>query len=148
MKVVDILVEQQQHPFKYAYPMQNPHDIRAAKEIFSWAIEKYGHSAPLPEIWIVSQEHMQHAAQRANHYTIVNGQVYGWYSHQFPNKIFLSDKISVSKNKKHAAILVHELGHYLQDMTEKHASRKPFQPTDVDFLEKDADDLMAMWLTQ
>jgi hypothetical protein len=145
MKITDILVEQQ-HPFKYAYLMQNPHDIRAAKQIFDWAVKQYGHSAPFPEIWIVSQEHMQHAAQRANHYTIINGQVYGWYSHQFPNKIFLSDRISVSKNKKHAAILVHEIGHYLQDMTEKHAKMKPYKPTDVEFLENDADELMALWL--
>lgn len=146
MKITELLIESE-HPFKYAYQVQNPNDKRAAADIFKWAVNQYGHSAPMPEIWIVSHEHMQHAAQRASHHTVISGQVYGWYSLQYPNKIFLSDRISVSRNKKHAAILVHEIGHYLQDMTEKHAAKKPFQPTDVDFLEKDADDLMALWLS-
>lgn len=147
MKLSEILTEQE-HPFKFAYRVENPHDAKAAKDVFAWATKQYGFSAPMPEIWIVSHEHMQHAAQRANHHTVINGQVYGWYSHQYPTKIFLSDRISISKNRKHAAILVHEIGHYLQDMTERHAKMKPFKPTDVQFLEDDADELMALWLGQ
>ncbi len=147
MKLYELFEDATEHPFIYAYPMENPNDIRAARTAWIWTVQHYGQPVPSiePSVWIVSHEHMQHAARRANHFTQLNGQVYGWYSQSYPDKIFLSDRVSPSKSKGQAAILVHEFTHYLQDNTPKHDSIKPFDQSHVNQLEAEADDMMNQY---
>jgi hypothetical protein len=140
------LIELAEYPFRYAYRVENQRDKAAIEQLFRWAVQEYGHPAPMPEFWVTSHEHMQDAAKRADHYTTLQGQVYGWYSQKYPNKIFICDRIHPGSNKRDAAVVVHEIGHYLQDTTEKHQTLKPFGPEHVETLELDADELMNRYL--
>jgi hypothetical protein len=144
MKLTDLLEASTEYPFIYAYPMENTHDIAATKNAWNWTVRNYGESVGIrePSVWVVGHDHMQHAARRANHFTQLNGQVYGWYSQAYPNKVFISDRISPAKSKQMAAILVHEFTHYLQDNTAKHDNIKPFGQSHVAQLEAEADDMM------
>lgn len=141
MNFKQFLIEQM-HPFKYAYPLSDPRDQKVISQIYQWTMSKFGATAPEPQIWIVGHEHMQHAAQRADHFTSLAGIVYGWYSQKYPDKIFINDSIKPSRNRKHAALLIHEMVHYLQDRSSKYDERKPFGPDDVQFLEDEADQIM------
>lgn len=137
------------HPFRHAhnaYPLTDPHSVSQAQSIYKWTTNQYGASAPMPEIWIVNHQHMQDAVLRASHVTEINGHVFGWYSQRFPTKVFLSDQVKFVSNKMWGAILVHEFVHYLQDVTDKHDTNKPFQPEYVQTLEDEADALMNVYL--
>lgn len=134
-----------EYPFGVALPLQRPADRAKAAELFNWTASAFGASAPAPEVLVVDHEKMQWAAQRANHHTMINGQVYGWYSQEFPDKVFLSSRMGLS-GRAAQATLVHEFTHYLQDNTDKHEDRKPYKPEDVDFLEQEADSLMARFI--
>ena len=136
MLLIDIF--ENDHPFNYAYPVQNANDIRSLTAAFVWAAKQYGTSLPMPNVLVVNHEHMQRAAQQANHHTILSGEVYGWYSQEFGN-IFLSDQIRPSRSKKEAAVVVHEFIHYFQDHDNK--------PNDVAALEQEADEYMARFMT-
>lgn len=147
MKLIELFEGTTDHPFIYAYPMENANDIRAAHQAWNWTVQHYGDYSNIPEpsVWVVSHEHMQHAARRANHFTQLSGQVYGWYSQTYPDKIFLSDRVSPAKSKVAASILVHEFTHYLQDNTTKHDSIKPFDATHINQLEAEADGMMSAY---
>lgn len=136
MLLIDIF--ENDHPFNFAYPVQNANDVRALSTAFNWAAEQYGASLPMPDVLVVNHEHMQRAAQQANHHTVLSGQVYGWYSQQF-GKVFLSDRIRPSRSKKETAVVVHEFIHYFQDHDNK--------PNDVNALEQEADDYMMRFLS-
>lgn len=143
MKFAEFIAEAEaEHPFRYAYPLENANDVKIANQLFDWTVKHYGHSAPRPQFWVVSNEHMQDAVHRANHFTKVNGVVYGWFSHAYPTRIFMNSSLHPSRNRHHAAILVHEIAHYLQYHTERHSDKKPFGPEHVQFLEDEADQIM------
>lgn len=91
----------------------------------------------MPNIMFVNHEHMQRATSAANHQTYVVGQVYGWYS-QLHRKVFVSDQIRPGRSIKEAAIVVHELVHYFQDMKKMDES--------IDVLENEADDYMNAFI--
>ena len=105
----------QNHPFNFAYNMQNHNDVNVVLQSYEWATEAYGTNHPMPEVLVVNHEHMQRAAQQANHHTTLTGQVYGWYS-QLHRKVFISDRIKPSRTRKEAAILVHEFIHWFQHL--------------------------------
>ena len=123
--------------FNYTYPVQNPNDIKALQRAYQWAAEAYGSSLPMPPVLVVNHEHMQRAAQRANHHTVLAGQVFGWYSQQH-DEIYLSDRIRPSRTNIDAAVVVHEFIHYFQFHDGK--------PNDVDALEAEADEYMDRFI--
>ena len=57
MLLIDIF--ENDHPFNFAYPVQNANDVRALSTAFNWAAEQYGASLPMPyrsvrtSIWVV-----------------------------------------------------------------------------------------------
>jgi Zn-dependent peptidase ImmA (M78 family) len=114
-------------------------------QVFDWVRTQFQFQAECPEIWMVDHEHMQDAATRGNHCSEIRGQVFGWYSHNFPNKVFLSDQANPS-HKLGQTILAHELTHYLQYVTPKYEDMKPFQPSNVEMLETEANRLMVRFL--
>lgn len=144
MKYADLF--EAEYPFGVALPLQRPADRAKAAELFHWTASAFGASAPAPEVLVVDHEKMQWAARRANHHTMINGQVYGWYSQEFPDKVFLSSRMSL-RGQAAQATLVHEYTHYLQDNTDKHDDRKPYKPEDVEFLEQEADALMNRFIS-
>jgi len=157
MKIREILVEADEEPYKHgaghpfrlrstAYEENNQAVLRKFKQIFDWTTAQYGHSAPMPSLYVVDHTHMQEAAQRAEHSTQINGQIFGWFTPRYANKIFLSNRVASLSSKAHAAILVHEIVHYLQSITPKHEKLKPFNASHVQFLEDDADAIMNLFL--
>ena len=134
-----------QYPFGNVAPLYRPGDKAIATELFQWTTRAFGASAPAPEVLVVDHEKMQHAAQRAAHHTMAAGQVWGWYSMEFPDKVFLSSRLNLTTSSFARDTLVHEYTHYLQDNTEKHADKRPYTHDDVDFLEQEADQLMTRY---
>lgn len=133
-------LEQRTHPFIYAYPIQDPRQKIEIKAVFDWVLSQYpGVTASLPDVWIVGHEHMQHAAQRVPHYSSVDGIVIGWYSQQY-QKLFLNDRLQITKRRDHTAVLVHEMVHYIQDVTGMQGT--------IDQLEKEADEVMLRFLAK
>lgn len=133
-------------PFGVAVPLRRPEDLQAVKQVFSWVTQQYGETASLPTVLVADHDKMQHAAQRANHFTKISGQIYGWYSQAYPGTIFISTRLSLGRSKEARAVISHEMVHYLQDETDKHADKKPFGPDHVEFLEQDADEIMAAYM--
>jgi hypothetical protein len=144
MRIYELL--EAEYPFGIAIPLQRPADIKIAADLFNWTASAFGASAPPPEVLVVDHEKMQWAARRSQHHTVIKGQVYGWYSLSFPDKVFLSSQLPLSRSGVAQATLVHEYTHYLQDNTEKYADRRPFTPEDIDFLEQEADSLMNRYV--
>jgi hypothetical protein len=140
MRILELL--ESEYPFGVAVPLQRPDDKKMAADLFNWTTSAFGASATAPEVLIVDHEKMQWAARRSQHHTIIKGQVYGWYSMAFPDKVFLSSQLPLSRSNVAQGTLVHEYTHYLQDNTDKHVDRQPFTPEDINFLEQEADSLM------
>lgn len=143
MKLAQIF--EKQYPFGSALPLRRPEDRVIANELFRWTTTAFGATAPVPEVLVVDHEKMQWAAQRAKHHTMSGGQVWGWYSMEFPDKVFISSRLNISTSDFAKGTLVHEYTHYLQDNTDKHADKRPYTEDDVDFLEQEADQLMSKY---
>ena len=129
----------QNHPFNYAYGMQNRHDIDVVLHAYDWVAGEYGVCHPMPDVLVVNHDHMQRAAITANHHTAIVGQVVGWYSQPF-GKVFVSDRIRPSKSKLAVAFLVHEFVHWFQHICDNTSS--------IVAMEHEADMYMTMYLNQ
>ena len=147
MKLHTLITESSNSPFGVALPLRRPEDIKAAKDVISWVMSRFGESAPFPTILVADHDKMQWAAQRANHFTKIGGQICGWYSQEYPNTVFISSRLSLGRSKPSRAILAHEVVHYLQDATSKHDANKPFGPDMVSTLENEADEIMAAYMS-
>jgi hypothetical protein len=135
MKIFEV---ENKHPFNYAYNVQNPQDASALKQAYTWAANAYGSDLPMPEVLVANHDHMQRAAAQAHHNTVLSGQVFGWYSQKYKT-VYISDKLHPGRDKRAAAVMVHEFIHYMQDHDNK--------PNDVDALENEADEYMAKYFT-
>ncbi len=103
-----------------------------------WAEHAYGARVPMPEFWIVGHGHMQDTAKHVECFNEINGQVFGWFKKDFPDRVFISDKVKMT-NKNARAIIVHELIHYIQ----YHAESKL---ESIDELEAEADLYMDQYI--
>ena len=95
---------------------------------------------------VADHEKMQWAAQRAQHYTVINGMILGWFSRQHGDTIFLSSQLNISRSKAAQAVLVHEMVHYLQNAAAENGEREDFTADDVEALETEADDVMDRYI--
>jgi len=105
----------QNHPFNYAYPVENPNDTKAIQQLYRWVCNVMNVNFPLPPVLVVNHDHLQEAVQRLTELTPAGHVVYGCYSPKYET-VFISDRTKPSRNTRHAATLVHEFVHYVQDM--------------------------------
>jgi hypothetical protein len=144
MKITDLL--EAASPFGGTVPITKPDAISMINRLYAWVQQETKRTAPPPTVVTADHGKMQWAAQRAHHHTVVNGQVFGWYSPQYPATIFLSSQLNVARNKAAQAILVHEMVHYLQDVSAD-AENRELTGDDVDALEAEADAVMHKYLS-
>lgn len=140
MKLFDLF---ESNPFGNTVSVTRPDDIATINRVYSWVQQACGSTAPAPTVMIADHEKMQWAAQRAQHHTVINGLVLGWFSQQHPDTIFLSSRLGISRNKSAQAVLVHELVHYLQ-----HTKGSSLGAEDVNDLEAEADEIMYRYLSE
>lgn len=133
-------------PFGGTVSITRPDDITAVKRLFAWVQQATGMNAPLPTVVIADHEKMQWAAQRAQHHTVINGMILGWFSQQHSDTIFLSSQLNISRSKAAQAVLVHEMVHYLQNAAMDSGEREAATADDVDALEAEADDIMNRYI--
>jgi hypothetical protein len=144
MKISELL--EAEYPFGVAVPLRRPEDSKMAADLFQLTASMYGASAPAPEVLVVDHEKMQWAAQHASHHTTIQGQIFGWYSMKFPDKVFLSSQLPLARSRFGQATLVHEYTHYLQDNATRDPEQQPYTPGDVNALEQEADEIMNRFL--
>ena len=114
MKSFTEFLTEADHPFRHAYKFDNAVEQKAAEGLFVWACKHLKLKAAMPEFWLVGHSHMQDAANKVTHFNAINGQVFGWFTDAYPEKVFISDRIKLANNKQARAVVVHELAHYLQ----------------------------------
>lgn len=90
-------------PQVYHYPFEHP-----KKENIVKAVCNRFNVFVYPEVFVINHEHLQ---RTVNQKTIV----YGWYSHKYPHKVFISDRIRLN-NVRQKEVLAHEIVHYCQYM--------------------------------
>lgn len=144
MKLIDIF---ESSPFGNVVSITRPDDIATIKRLYSWVQQAVGIHAPPPTVMVADHEKMQWAAQRAQHYTQINGMILGWFSTQHGDTIFISSQLNISRSKGAQAVLVHEMVHYLQNAAVESGEREAFTSDDVDALEQEADEIMHRYVS-
>ena len=143
MRLSDLL---ESTPFGNVAPVTRPDDIAAISRVYSHVQQAMGIQAPQPTVMVADHEKMQWAAQRAQHHTVINGMILGWFSNQHPDTIFISSRLGISRTKSAQAVLAHEMAHYLQNAAVENGEREVFTADDVEALEAEADAIMARYL--
>lgn len=131
------LAEQQVGPFEHAYEVENAVEQRECNKLYRWVATEMQCNASAPKFYIVGHHHMQRAARKIGHFNPINGEVYGWFSQTMPDKVFISDKISI-RSKTGRAVIAHELAHYCQWQMKSELDHAE--------LEQQADDIMYLYL--
>lgn len=141
MKTWQEYLLEEEHPFRYAYKINNSVEQKQAEHVFEWVCKKLKLTSTPPEFWVVGHDHMQDAAKKVSHFNSINGHIFGWFSDRYPDKIFLSDRIKLASNKQAQAVLAHEVTHYLQYHEMTHSGETTMQD-----LEDQADNIMGEYL--
>lgn len=141
MKRFSNFILEAEHPFRYAYKIDNEVENRVAHQLYSWVEAEMGIKGAAPEFWIVGHSHMQDAAQKVTHFNSVNGHVFGWFTSKYPEKVFISDRIKLANSKQARGVVVHEIVHYMQFHHRDHNS-----PTTMEYLEAEADKYMDRYM--
>lgn len=144
MKLKDLL--EADSPFGGIVSITRPDVLSTIDRLYAWVQQEMNTTVPAPTVVTADHEKMQWAAQRAQHHTVISGQVFGWYSLQYPGTIFMSSQLNIANSKVAQAVLVHEMVHYIQDAVAGEQNQQ-LSGDDVDSLEAEANAIMRKYMS-